>query len=127
MRDARLAARLTRMIHHPGKPLCHFRRGERLPASLQRRPHRPDLLGKAPWDTASSSRALPCPRGRGWQRQGLLRRGRPAGVLELGAEPADDPPPLLLRPLGVERHQPPEEFVVAQVSRKGALGPETPE
>ena len=34
---------------------------------------------------------------------------------------------MLLGPIGVERHQPPEDFVVAQVSRKGPLGPQTPE
>lgn len=52
---------------------------------------------------------------RGGERQRALGRGRARGVLELGAKPADDPPPLLLGPVGVERLRPPGDSLVPKV------------
>lgn len=56
------------------------------------------------------------------ERERALCVGGAAGVLEFGAAPANDAAPHFLDPLGVERDQPPQDFLVAQVRRIALSG-----
>jgi hypothetical protein len=75
------------------------------------------LLGQAAADGA-----LALPWGRRRQRQVALDlRPLTAGVLELGPQPAHDAAALFPGALGVERHQPAKDLLVAQL-RRPAVG-----